>query len=106
MRIAQRRDVAPEKVREMILTGYRVSFKDPAAASNRAKYVAERLGIQVRKLYEQIRELDLKGEIGRIRERAGVSSSGRSEGAHYRCSACGVEGHNARSPKCKYYEAP
>ena len=93
-------------MRALILGGFRASFRDPSAASNRAQYVADRMGIRIGKLYEQIRELDLRGEIRALREKAGVSASGRSAGATYRCSACGESGHNARSPTCKYYEAP
>ena len=106
MKITQKKEVPPEKVREMILGGYRASFRDAGAAKNRAKFVAERMGIQVSKLYAQIRELGLREEIAGLREKAGVSSSGRAEGSKYHCSACGSGEHNARSPKCPHYEAP
>jgi hypothetical protein len=90
----------------MILAGFRESFLKPEAAKNRAEYVAHLIGIHVSKLYEQIDELGLKAEIRVLREKAGVSNSGRKKGAKYACSACGGKGHNARSPKCPLFEGP
>ena len=105
MKISKTEEVSPERAKKIILEGYRTSFRDPKAASNRTKFVADRIGMSVNTLYKQIRELDLKSEIDALREGAGVSRFGRVAGAKYHCSACGSGKHNARSPKCKYYEA-
>ncbi len=100
MKITQQVELSPARTRKMILDGFRESFGSEEAASNRAKFVAKRIGIQVKKLYEQIEELGLKKKIQRMRERAGVSASGRVAGAEYTCSRCGGTGHNSRSPSC------
>jgi hypothetical protein len=93
-------EVPPDKVRKMILGYYRASLTDKSATGDRAKYVAGRLGISVPNLYRQIAELGIREEIRAMREKAGLSRTGAGAGAKYKCSACGQQGHNARSAEC------